>query len=180
MPVSAWKRWLDISFTPWHVLRVGTGGTSAVKQVFIFIVFVVFGTAAVPHAQGDPAGPLRVAGPSGGDVKAQLNTAIVHAGFAGNGDSMGYVRQHLGHALNCIEGTSGKNFNRAWGHVCQGQGSGILQDLRATPGGPTFTLVIEHADSLAAAGLTRNDLAEARMAAKATAALLSVIEGNLR
>lgn len=115
-------------------------------------------------------------GAAGGGLKAQLKTAITHAGFAASGDSLGYVRQHLGHALNCIEGQNGKNFNRAWGHVCQGQGNGILQDLRAAPGGMSSMIVLEHADSLAAAGVTRTDLAEARMSARATQALLSVID----
>ena len=88
------------------------------------------------------------------DVRAQLRTAIQHAGFATEGDSLGYVRLHLGHALNCIEGPAGKNFDRAWGNVCQGQGNGILTDLRSAPGGATYRTVIEHADTLAAAAAT--------------------------
>ena len=141
---------------------------------------LIFGIAPVTHSQYDYGPSPRAGQAQGAGVKVQLKTAITHAGFASSGDSLGYVKQHLGHALNCIEGPNGKNFNRSWGHVCQGQGNGILQDLRATSGGATFTLVIEHADSLAAAGVQRTDLAEARNAAKAVGALLSVIEQNLK
>lgn len=133
------------------------------------------GAAAYPQSgYGTPPGA------AGGGLKEQLKTAITHAGFAASGDSLGYVRQHLGHALNCIEGPNGKNFNRAWGHVCQGQGNGILQDLRIAPGGMSSMIVLEHADSLAAAGVTRTDLAEARATARATQALLSVINDTVK
>ncbi len=147
---------------------------------FVVSVLLVFGIAAVTYSQYDYGPPPRVGQAQGADVKGQLKTAVTHAGFAGSGDSLNYVKQHLGHTLNCIEGTKGKNFNRSWGHVCQGQGNGILTDLRAAPGGATFTLVIEHADSLAAAGVLRKDLAEARTAAKAVGALLTIISDNLK
>ncbi len=146
---------------------------------FVLGVVLIFGAAAVTYSQSDYGKPSGAATPGGG-LKAQLKTAITHAGFAASGDSIGYVRQHLGHALNCIEGSNGKNFNRSWGHVCQGQGNGILQDLRSATGGAAFMIVIEHADSLAAAGVTRTDLAEAKAAAKATGALLTVIDGGLK
>jgi len=141
---------------------------------------LVLGTGAATYSQYDYGKPPGGGVAPGSGVKGQLKTAITHAGFAASGDSIGYVRQHLGHALNCIEGPNGKNFNRTWGHVCQGQGNGILQDLRSAPGGVTFTIVVEHADSLAAAGVTRKDLAEAKAAAKATQALLAVIDGGLK
>lgn len=145
---------------------------------FVLIALLTLAAAATAYSQsgyGTPAGPAAAPG-----VKAQLKTAMTHAGFAAAGDSAGYVRQHLGHALNCIEGPGGKNFNRVWGHVCQGQGNGILRDLRSAPGGPAFTIVIEHADSLAAAGVTRTDLAEAKAAARATQALLAVVDEGVK
>ncbi len=114
------------------------------------------------------------------DVKTELKTAITHAGFAGGGDALGYVQQHLGHVLNCIEGTKGRNFNQSWGHVCQGQGDGILVDLKVTPGGAALMLVANQADSLAVAGVKSKDLAEARNAAKGVGALLTVLADNLK
>lgn len=115
-----------------------------------------------------------------GDVKTELKTAITHAGFAGGGETLGSVQQHLGHTLNCIEGTKGRNFNQSWGHVCQGQGNGILVDLKAALGGAGFMLVAEQADSLALAGIKSKDLAEARNAAKGVGALLTVVADNLK
>ncbi len=138
---------------------------------------LILGAGATAYPQPGYGPPP---GGAGGGLKAQLKTAITHAGFAASGDSLGYVRQHLGHALNCIEGPNGKNFNRAWGHVCQGQGHGILQDLRLAPGGMSSMIVLEHAGSLAAAGVTRTDLAEARATARATQALLSVINDTVK
>ena len=128
---------------------------------------------------GSPASPLRVA-QAQPDVRAQLRTAITHAGFAAEGDSLGYVRQHLGHTLNCIEGTSGKNFDRTWGHVCQGQGNGIAADLRATSGGAPYRSIIEHADALATSGIAGRDIAEVKVVARAVRALLTVIADGLK
>lgn len=125
------------------------------------------------HATSLPAAPP-------GDVKAQLATAVTHAGFAGDGQSVGYVRTHLGHALNCLEGMKGKNFNTAWGHVCQGQGNGILVDLASAPGGVAVKLVANQADFLAVAGTRSADLAEMRIAAKGVVALLKVVAENLK
>jgi hypothetical protein len=126
-----------------------------------------------------PERPTAVAGRAP-DVKAQVRTAITHAGFAGSGSTLSYVEQHLGHALNCLEGPGGSNFNRAWGHVCQGQGNGILVDLKAAPGGPDLALVAAQADALALAGVKSRNLNEARMAARGVAALLNVIAENLK
>lgn len=115
-----------------------------------------------------------------GDVKAQLATAITHAGFAADGQSVGYVRTHLGHALNCLEGTRGKNFNAAWGNVCQGQGNGILVDLASASGGAVVILVASQADALAMAGTKSANLAEMKVAAKGVVALLKVVAENLK
>lgn len=140
---------------------------------------VALGASWMSSAQeyGNPQPPAQAQGP---DLKAQLRTAITHAGFAAGGNAPGYVEQHLGHALNCLEGPRGKNFNQSWGNVCQGQGNGILTDLKAAPGGGDFTLVAEQADALAAAGTKSKNLNEAKMAAKGVGALLSVIADNMK
>lgn len=134
--------------------------------------------AALAAAQPYDYGPA--SGAQGADVKAQLRTAIQHAGFAAAAGAISGVEQHLGHALNCIEGTRGRNFNQAWGHVCQGQGNGILADLRTAQGGADLMLVAQHADELAVAGVKSKNLNEARNAARGVAALLTVISENLK
>lgn len=114
------------------------------------------------------------------DASWQLITAITHAGFAADGQTLNYSRTHLGHALNCLEGTKGANFNAAWGHVCEGQGNGILVDLAAIPAGVPVTLTARHADTLAVAGVKSANLAELKVAARGVAALLQVVLNNLK
>ena len=76
-------------------------------------------------------------------VTAQLKTAIFHAGqLAVRGARTGTpggpevtvpvlaTREHLQHVINCIEGPGGKDFKTASGYPCQGQGNGILVDLK--------------------------------------------------
>lgn len=85
------------------------------------VLVTLWATAASHGFQAGYSAPA----PTGSvDVKTQVRTAITHARFAAEANVLGSVEQHLGHALNCIEGARGKNFNRAWGHVCEGQGTG--------------------------------------------------------
>lgn len=145
-------------------------------------VAVVLGVAAAAyapyHTQQSPPAGAGAAQPA--SLKQQLTTATTHAGFAADGTSLGYVQQHLGHALNCLEGTKGKNFNQAWGNVCEGQGNGIMVDLRSAADGGNFRAVADAADGLALGGLKSKDLNEAKVSAKGVAALLKVIGDNLK
>ncbi|MGH2453197.1 MAG: hypothetical protein ACRDF5_05465 [bacterium] len=146
---------------------------------FPLALAIVLGVAAAAyapyHTQQQPP-----AAAQGGNLKQQLSTATTHAGFAADGTSLGYVHQHLGHALNCLEGTRGKNFNQAWGNVCEGQGNGILTDLRTASDGAVFKMVADSAGGLALGGVKSKDLNEAKVAAKGVAALLKVIGDNLK
>ncbi len=116
-----------------------------------------------PAAGGEPA------------WKVQARTAATHAGFAAGGDSMSSVEQHLGHALNCIQGPRGKQFNRAWGHPCEGQGEGVLVDLKKDRLGTSWLLVAEAADELAVKGLQSRELAQRKNAAKGVAELMRLV-----
>ncbi len=137
---------------------------------------LVLGFAAAGYAPYHTQKPAAAAA----DVKTQLNTAVTHSGFAADGTSMAYVQQHLGHALNCIEGKGGKNFNASWGNVCEGQGSGILTDLKGTSGSAAVMPLVEHADGLAVTGLKSRDLTTARLAAKGVQALLKIVAENVK
>ena len=143
-------------------------------------VVLVLGAAAAAYAPYHVATPPPPAAAQGGNLKEQLKTAIQHSGFAADGTSMASVQQHLGHALNCLEGTKGKHFNQSWGHVCEGQGNGILTDLRGAPDGASFRAVAEAADELALGGMKSKDLNESKVSAKAVGALLKVIWDNLK
>ena len=71
----------------------------AVVIVAGVIVFGLAGPSFAPyHTQSAP--PAAAA-----DVKTQLGTAVTHSGFAADGTSLSYVQQHLGHTVNCLEGT---------------------------------------------------------------------------
>lgn len=139
---------------------------------------LVLGIAAVAYAPYHTQQPPAAA--QGANLKQQLSTATTHAGFAGDGTSLAYSQQHLGHVLNCLEGSRGKNFNQAWGHVCEGQGNGILVDLRAAADGATFRMIAETADELALGGVKSKDLNEVKVAAKGVGALLKVISDTIK
>jgi hypothetical protein len=65
-------------------------------------------------------------------VKTQLQTSIFHAGeLAQRGTVVAASKTHVQHVINCLEGPSGSNFVAAVGAPCQGQGNGIIPDLRA-------------------------------------------------
>ncbi len=81
-------------------------------------------TLALPHPVLGQAAAVAAA-------RTQLTTAIFHSGeLAQRGTAVAGTQAHLRHVINCLEGAQGRNFNAAAGHVCQGQGSGILNDLR--------------------------------------------------
>src|SRR5713226_7189036 len=63
-------------------------------------------------------------------ANTELATARTHAGFAAQYNTIAEVELHLHHVVNCLEWTSGKNFNQQAGNVCQGQGNGIFADLK--------------------------------------------------
>lgn len=138
--------------------------------VAVTITAVLLGAAAA-HAQSDyyPT-------PAQADkLSTQLGTAIEHARNSSGSNTMSGAVSHLGHVLNCIEGTRGKNFNAAWGHVCQGQGDGIVADIKGAKNAGNVMLVLESANGLAAAGVKAKDLAGVRFAARGVAGLLQVV-----
>lgn len=117
---------------------------------------------------------------AGGKAQTQLATAIQHAKNSAGSNAMAGAVSHLGHVLNCIEGTKGKNFNASWGHVCQGQGDGILTDIRGERNAAGLMLVLEAADELAVAGVKANSLASVQNAARGVGALLQVVADGTR
>jgi hypothetical protein len=91
-------------------------------------------------------------------IRAQLKTAAYHAGelaygsvitpgmrtpkvpedfeqlrVAGElqrGGAIVATHLHLQHTINCLEGPSGQNFRRSSAYPCEGQGGGIIPDLK--------------------------------------------------
>ena len=112
-------------------------------------------------------------------VKKQLQTAAFHAKNASSQGTLASAVLHLGHALNCIEGPKGANFDASWGNVCEGQGQGIAVDLQGLPQAGQVRLLVEAADALALAGVKAGDLAATRNAARGVAALLELVAGAM-
>lgn len=140
----------------------------------IVAIALTFGIVAVAYApyhtqQAPPAES------TSGAFKAQARTASTHAGFAAEGSSMSSVKEHLGHVVVCIEGAKGKNVNSSWMNPCSGQGGGVLNDLKASKNGATWTLVAQSADSLALAGIKSTALADAKNAARGVSELMRLI-----
>lgn len=117
---------------------------------------------------------------AGGKAEVQLRTGIDHAKNASGSGTMATAVEHLGHVLNCIEGTKGKNFNATWGHVCQGQGDGILADIKSAKGAAAVTLVLAAADELATDGVKAKELAAVQNAARGTGALLQIVLDGIK
>lgn len=114
--------------------------------------------------------------PAQGDKLAiQLSTAIEHSRNSAGSNTMSSAVSHLGHVLNCIEGTRGKNFNAAWGHVCQGQGDGILADVKGAKNADNAMPVLEAANALAVAGVKTKELVSVQYAARGVAGLLQIV-----
>jgi len=65
---------------------------------------------------------------------AELKTAITHTGFAQKYDTLKEVTLHLHHVINCLVGPGDKMFDKAAGNPCQGQGKGIMPDIKAKMG----------------------------------------------
>ncbi len=136
---------------------------------------MVAGLAAAAYAPYHTQTQPQQAAPAAGAYKAQARTAAAHASFASEGTSVSYVREHLGHAIACIEGPKGKNVNPAWDNPCRGQGAGVLADLQADPQGRAWLLVAQAADDLAVAGLKAQALDQAKAAARGVAELMKLV-----
>lgn len=145
----------------------------------MLVVGLVVWIAATALAQG--GGYDYGTQPAGGSkAQTQLQTAILHAKNSAGSGAMASAVSHLGHVLNCIEGTKGKNFNASWGHVCQGQGDGILTDIRGERNAAGVMLVLDTADELAGAGVKAGNLASVQNAARGVAALLQIVTDGTR
>jgi len=154
----------------------------------VLVLGLVLLTATASLAQGygggyeTPTPPPSTTPAAGTDVKAvaQLRTGIEHARNAAGSGTMASAVSHLGHVLNCIEGTRGRNFNASWGHVCQGQGDGILTDVKGVKNADHLMLVLESADQLAASGVKARELAAVQNAARGVGALLQIVLDGTR
>jgi hypothetical protein len=120
-----------------------------------------------------------------GSIKTQLKTAAFHAGeLAQRGNTVAGTHLHLHHTINCLEGPSGPDFLQAAGYPCQGQGNGIIPDLRAAvmhtvPGAQAALDDANIALKLSLQGEGMSDVAEAQPWAHVVATYLMKASGDL-
>lgn len=72
--------------------------------------------------------------PAAMSMGPEMKTAITHAGFAEKYDSMKEVSLHLHHVINCLVGSGDAMFDKAAGNPCDGQGKGIMPDIKTAMG----------------------------------------------
>jgi hypothetical protein len=114
---------------------------------------------------------------------AQLKIAIAEAGAAAGAGTLKSAQEHLQAVVNCIEGPGGAMFKKAMmgggamTATCEGKGSGILPDARASGARWARAVAyVELANENAALGLKATAAARARAAAYATLTLLQQAE----
>ena len=88
----------------------------------------------------------------------EVQTAIEHAGFAGNAKTTDQVHLHLHHVINCLVGPKGEGYYPPAGDPCKGEGGGALNDVR-NPGQQKY---LQQALVLAKTGVTISHQAPAR------------------
>src|SRR5712691_8116712 len=107
-----------------------------------------------------------------GDVKKELQTAIFHSSeLAQRGNAVAASKLHLQHVINCLEGPNGANVKAEAGFPCQGQGNGIIPDLKAAvaakvPGADEALKQANLAWNLAVQGIAKNNIYEVQPWAK--------------
>ena len=95
----------------------------------------------------------------------EVKTAITHAGFAEKYDTMKVVSMHLHHVINCLVGTGDPMFDKMAGNPCQGQGKGIMPDIKGAMGEDQEYHVAWWLAHLADQAIKTGNLARARAAA---------------
>ena len=114
------------------------------------VAFLALGTQGIRAAETGLAG--------------ELKTAITHAGFAAKYDTLQEVTLHLHHAVNCLVGPDDPLFDKAAGNPCQGQGKGILPEIKAKMGTDQEYQVAWWLAHLGVEAIKMGDLAKAKAA----------------
>ncbi len=105
------------------------------------------------------------------DVNQEIMTAAKHAQLAGNSENIDGVHVHLHHALNCIEGPKGADFDAKQLNPCKGMGAGAIPDSTDAKA----KTELEGAAKEALAGINEKDLATAQKHARDTEVMLNRI-----
>lgn len=115
--------------------------------------------------------------PGGTGTIDALKTARTHSTNAARSETLRDSLWHLGHVVNCLEGKNGKNYDTNNLNPCQGQGGGILPDLRAAArnyqtGASSALDQAQKAEQVAMDTLKMTDLAQVKSGAGNVADML--------
>jgi hypothetical protein len=99
------------------------------------------------------------------DVTAELATAQTHAGLAAKAPAIDGIHMHMHHALNCLEGPGGADFDKTNMNPCASQGNGAIPDAS-----PAQKAKLTEAVADLKTGLASNDMAAAAKIATDAAA----------
>jgi hypothetical protein len=99
------------------------------------------------------------------DITAELATAQTHAGLAAKAPAIDGIHMHMHHALNCLEGPNGTDFDKTNMNPCASQGNGAIPDASAAQKAKLTEAVAD-----LKTGLASNDLATAAKNATEAAA----------
>lgn len=92
------------------------------------------------------------------DTASEIATAADHAGYAAASQNIDGIHMHLHHAVNCLEGPKGKDFNRAVENPCAKDGKGAIPDASDA----ATRTKLEGALATALAGIAADDSAAAK------------------
>lgn len=106
------------------------------------------------------------------DVTSEIATATDHAGYAVAGLNIDAVHMHLHHAVNCLEGSSGKNFDSGNENPCAKAGNGAIPDTADAATKAKLQAVVATAE----AGIAAKDMGAAKKAATDAYAALRAIK----
>lgn len=92
------------------------------------------------------------------DTATEISTAADHAGYAVAGTNLAAVQMHLHHAINCLVGPRGSEFDKSNDNPCADDGNGAIPD---TTNAATKTK-LESAVAAAESGISAKDQATAK------------------
>lgn len=151
------------------------GAAVASMRIAILLVVLLAVPVSVAVAQYGGDDEYGYGSPAGSGVVPQLRTTRFHAAESARSETLRGLRDHLGHVVNCLEGSRGSNYDARNDNPCQGQGAGVLPDLEAARGQSGAARALElarTANRTAVAAIRVGDFSQARSeASKVVSAL---------
>ena len=97
-----------------------------------------------------------------------FSTAAEHAGKAADAKDLTAIHLHLQHVLNCLEGSTGRDYKKVADNPCTGKGA-----LQTLPMGSANLVRSQKAIALARVGVTLHDVPPSHYVAQAVHAILT-------